>query len=71
MEVAVVTKYRKIFNYYVRDNYIPNMHYIFIDSIYKIVGRKFDAVRVIDGYEEIKNFDTLIRFINDRITDNK
>ena len=65
--IAVVVKYKQIFDYYVRNNPEPDTEYVFINSEDKIVGREFDEMKVIFGYEQVDNLNDLIELIKCRI----
>jgi hypothetical protein len=52
--VAVITKYKKEFDFWVKENQKTNEKYIFVSRDEDIIGRRFDEIKIIYGFDDLE-----------------
>lgn len=67
VDVAVLTPYRKNFDYWVRDHGKKGVNYIMVNKTEDVRGRKFDRYERGYLWEDIPNIDRLLHDIQNRL----
>jgi hypothetical protein len=60
LHVAVITKYKKEFNWWVKENQKTNEKYIFVSREEDIIGWQFDEIKIAYGFYDLENHRTLL-----------